>query len=66
MLENIIPVSEALRLEKLLYYDILNSPAEISFDRISGLVADIFDVNHAGICFISEDDVFIKSQIGNR
>lgn len=65
MLENIIPVSEALRLEKLLYYDILNSPAEISFDRISGLVIDIFDVNHAGICFISEDDVFIKSQIGN-
>ena len=65
MLENIIPVNEALRLEKLLHYDILNSPAENSFDKISNLVTDIFDVNNAGICFISLDDIFIKSQIGH-
>lgn len=65
MLEKITPVNEALRLEKLLHYDILNSPSENSFDKISNLVADIFEVNNAGICFISSDDVFIKSQIGN-
>ncbi|RDC57853.1 sensor histidine kinase [Pedobacter chinensis] len=62
--ENIIPDHEKLRLQKLFYYEILNSPAENTFDNISSLASEIFEVPHAGICFIEEENIFIKSQIG--
>jgi len=62
--ENITPDQEKLRLQKLFYYEILNSPPENTFDNLSSLAAEIFEVPHAGICFIDEDNIFIKSQIG--
>ncbi|WP_231425242.1 MULTISPECIES: HAMP domain-containing sensor histidine kinase [Pedobacter] len=65
MFDNIIPINEDTRLKKLFHYEILNSPAEISYDRISILAADLFGVSNAGICFIANDGIFIKSKIGN-
>jgi signal transduction histidine kinase len=62
--ENINRSDEALRLAKLKYYDILDTPAESAFDQITQLAAAIFDVPNAGICFRADEDVFVKSQIG--
>jgi len=66
MPENITPINSDSRLEKLLYYEILNSPAENTYDNISWLAAAIFEVENAGICFITNDDIFIKSQVGKK
>ncbi|WP_316808809.1 HAMP domain-containing sensor histidine kinase [Pedobacter agri] len=64
MLKNIIPANDDLRLRKLFYYEILDSPAEQSFDLISTLAADIFDAKNAGICFIADEVIFVKSRVG--
>ncbi|WP_293310522.1 sensor histidine kinase [Pedobacter sp. UBA5917] len=55
---------EALRLAKLAYYDILDTPAERAFDQISQLAAAGFDVPNAGIYFQAGEKAFVKSQIG--
>ncbi|MCX3265549.1 GAF domain-containing sensor histidine kinase [Pedobacter agri] len=65
MFKNIIPANEDLRLRKLIYYEILDSPAEQSFDGISTLAADIFDAKNAGICFVTDEDIFVKSRVGD-
>lgn len=55
-----------IRIKKLTYYEILDSPKEQSFDQISELMTGILDVENAGICFITQDDIFYKSQIGEQ
>lgn len=59
-----IPSNEILRLKKLDRYEILNTPAENAYDRISTLAAEIFEVPFAGICFEGADKFFMKSEIG--
>lgn len=59
-----ISSDETLRLEKLSKYEILNTPAESSFDQISQLAAEIFDVPYAGICFQGDGNFFVKSELG--
>ncbi|KQM76565.1 hypothetical protein ASE74_19055 [Pedobacter sp. Leaf216] len=49
---------------KLASYEILNTPAESAFDRITQLAAQIFDVAHAGIGFMAGEQIFVKSQYG--
>jgi signal transduction histidine kinase len=55
---------QTLRLAKLAYYDIADTPAEHAFDQISQLAAAIFNVPNAGICFQAGEEIFVKSQIG--
>jgi len=66
MTESIEQLYEHERLVKLSYYEILDTPAEKAFDQISLLATDIFDVANAGICFVDDDRIFVKSQIGNQ
>jgi len=63
--ENIIPADEANRLEKLKSYEILATPAEKAFDTIASIAAEVFNVPMAGITFISGEEVFFKSSIGD-
>jgi len=63
--ENIISFNEANRLEKLKSYEILATPAEKSFDTMASIAAEVFNVPMAGITFISGEEVFFKSNIGN-
>lgn len=63
--ENSIPADEANRLEKLKSFEILGTPAEKAFDTIAILAAEVFNVPMAGITFITDEDVFFKSEIGN-
>ncbi|MGN7989478.1 sensor histidine kinase [Pedobacter sp. 22226] len=62
--ENNPQSNETLRLAKLSYYDILDTPAESAFDQLTQLAAAIFEVSNAGISFQADDQVFVKSQIG--
>jgi len=65
VIENTNPQYEAQRLAKLMQYEILDTPAEYTFDRISHLVAGIFNAPGAGICFEGNGLLFHKSIIGN-
>lgn len=62
--ENNPQSNETLRLAKLSYYDILDTPAESAFDQLTQLAAAIFEVSNAGISFQADDQIFVKSQIG--
>lgn len=60
---NIIPDDEALRLNKLNHFEILNTPPETDFDAIAILAAEIFDTENAHICFVDKEHVFIKASL---
>ena len=64
--QNTIPTLEELHLAKLKHYEILDTPAETTFDIIAQLAADAFNVPYAGICFQAGDKVFSKSAIGSE
>ena len=57
-------ISEQARLDALSSYQILDSPSEEAFDRITGLAATIFDVPIAAINFIDETRQWSKSKVG--
>ncbi|GGE66161.1 signal transduction histidine kinase [Pedobacter psychrotolerans] len=61
-----IPVSEELRLQKLSEYEILDTPAEKSFDDFAQLAADIFEMPNAVLGFFAENKVFTKAVIGDQ
>ena len=67
LLTDILPSSlpnEHLRLQKLYSYDILQTPAENPFERITKLAAQLFNAPMAQLSFVAEDDTFVKSNIG--
>ncbi len=55
---------EAARLAALERYDILDSPKEASFDRITGLVKALLNVPMCSISMIDKDRQWFKSCIG--
>lgn len=59
-----LPADEATRLRALLEYDILDSPAEASFDRITQLVGEILDVPIVLVSFVDRDRQWFKSRFG--
>jgi len=65
LIENNNPRYEALRLAKLVQYEILDTTAEYAFDRISHLAAGIFNASGAGICFSANESLFEKSMVGD-
>jgi eukaryotic-like serine/threonine-protein kinase len=55
---------EAQRLEAVRRYDILDTPPDGSFDRITGLAAQLFDVPIALVTIVDEDRIWFKSRHG--
>ncbi len=56
--------SEAERLSALNRYDILDSPAEAAFDRITALIRTVFNVPMAAVSLIDRDRQWFKSHPG--
>ena len=59
-----LPPNEIERLEALRRYNILNTPPEESFDRITALAARLFDVPIALISLVDEFRAWFKSSYG--
>ena len=55
--------NDTARIEKLYKYDILDTYAEDTFDRIAKLAASIFDAPNAIINFVDKDRVYFKSNL---
>lgn len=64
--QNSTPTPEELHLAKLKYYEILDTPAETTYDITTQLAADAFNAPYAGICFQTGDILFSKSAIGSQ
>lgn len=60
---SLIPTNEKERIQKLHTYDILDTPSDITFDKIAFLAAQIFNTPIAQITFVDEDRVFFKTNI---
>lgn len=60
----LIPEDEELRLAAVNRYEILDSPPDGAFDRITDLAARIFQVPIATITVVDEDRVWFKSKHG--
>lgn len=58
------PSNEAKRIEALKRYDILDTPSDGSFDRLTRLAATIFDVPVAIISLVDTDRIWFKSAFG--
>lgn len=58
-----IPTNENERIQKLYTYDILDTPSEITFDKIAFLAAQIFNTPIAQITFVDDERVFFKTNI---
>ncbi|MDP9105568.1 MAG: GAF domain-containing protein [Candidatus Eremiobacteraeota bacterium] len=55
---------EAARLEAVRRYQILDTPADQSFDRITALAAELFDVPIALVSIVDHDRIWFKSRYG--
>jgi GAF domain-containing protein len=58
------PANEEKRIEELNRYNILDTPADGSFDRITRLAAMLFDVPVAIISLVDTDRIWFKSAYG--
>lgn len=60
----LIPENEGLRLAAVARYEILDTPRDGAFDRITDLAARIFDVPIATITIVDHDRIWFKSKYG--
>jgi signal transduction histidine kinase len=60
---SLIPLNDEERLRKLYKYEILDTPADKTFDKIAILAAQIFDTHSAFVSFVDHDRVFFKAKI---
>ena len=58
------PVNEADRLAAVRRYDILDTPPDGAFDRITRMAAGLFDVPIAIVSIVDEDRIWFKSHHG--
>ena len=58
------PANEQERLRALARYDILDTPAEPTFDRITSVAKVLFGVPMAWVSFIDQDRQWLKSSVG--
>jgi two-component sensor histidine kinase len=58
------PDHEARRLAAVRRYDILDTPPDGSFDRITAIAADLFDVPIAIVSLVDHDRIWFKSHHG--
>ncbi|MES2332644.1 MAG: GAF domain-containing protein [Bacteroidota bacterium] len=60
----VIPANEQQRIEALKRYNILDTPTDGTFDRITALAASIFKVPIAIISLVDTDRIWFKSHFG--
>ena len=60
-----IPDNDALRLEKLREYDILDTHSEDTFDKIALMASQVFNCSSAFITFVDEKRAFLKSNLSS-
>jgi two-component sensor histidine kinase len=61
---SIIPENEGARMDAVRRYDILDTPADGTFDRVTALAARRFDVPISIISIVDEDRIWFKSHHG--
>ena len=61
---SIIPANEPLRMAAVKRYDILDTPADGSFDRVTAIAARRFDVPISIISIVDNDRIWFKSHHG--
>jgi GAF domain-containing protein len=61
---NTMDEAEQHRMAAVRRYDILDTPPDGSFDRITALAGDIFDVPIALVTIVDEDRIWFKSRFG--
>lgn len=66
MEKELIPHNEAVRVEALKNYEILDSPSEETFRHLAETAALIFNTGIGMISFIDSDRVFFKEQYGGE
>lgn len=59
-----LPTDEAQRLAALQRYDLLDSPPEVAFDRLTALVARLLDVPIALVCVVDAERQWFKARVG--
>jgi PAS domain S-box-containing protein len=59
-----VPLSETARLAALRAFEVLDTPAEPAFDRLTALAADLFDTPMALVSLIDEHRQWFKSRLG--
>ncbi len=64
MIKPAIPDNEAQRLQSLYSLNILDTPAEERYDRITRIACRLFDVPTALVSFLDEDRQWYKSKFG--
>lgn len=62
--ENLIPADERQRLAAVRRYDILDTPPDGAFDRITALAARLFDVPISIVSIVDQDRIWFKSHHG--
>ncbi|HUP83666.1 MAG TPA: ATP-binding protein [Candidatus Limnocylindria bacterium] len=60
----LVPPDEAARLAAVRRYEILDTPPDGAFDRITGLAARLFDVPIAIVSIVDNDRIWFKSHHG--
>lgn len=58
------PYDDSARLDAVRRYDILDTPPDGSFDRITALAAELFDVPIALVTIVDHDRIWFKSRFG--
>ena len=56
--------AEAARLDAVRRYDVLDTPPDGAFDRVTALAAKIFDVPIALVTIVDHDRIWFKSRFG--
>jgi sigma-B regulation protein RsbU (phosphoserine phosphatase) len=64
MSTDVIPEAEAARLAAVRRYDVLDSPPDGAFERITALAARLFDVPIAIVSIVDTDRIWFKSHHG--
>ncbi len=64
MIENLSTHNEHNRLSTINRYKILDTPAEIAFNNLAALAAEIFELPISVISFTGKDEVFYKATVG--
>ncbi|MDQ1392043.1 MAG: phosphoserine phosphatase RsbU/P [Acidimicrobiaceae bacterium] len=62
--ESLIPPNEAARIDVVRRYEILDTPPDGAFDRITSLAARLFDVPIAIVSVVDTDRIWFKSHHG--
>lgn len=63
-MNNLVPENEKGRIKAIKEYNILNTPREREFDRLTEIASIIFQVPYSIIAIVSEDKQWMKSMIG--